>query len=107
MWYLYVDVEADQTVRAVEGSSTVNIFCDLNRQDGVLHWKINNISYSEYNLPQVFQVVDDAGLTIEYEYVDRRMNSWTFQCIKINDEGVVFGTITTLIVIYGKWHHQT
>ena len=91
---------------AVEGvSRNINILCDLDRQFYPLYWKINELIYDQYNVPQNFTVVEHEALVISD--VDRRMDGWRFQCFTVNpssSDGLTPGFVTILTIIYGIIH---
>ena len=92
---------------AVEGvSRNINILCDLDRQFHPLYWKINELIYDQYNVPQIFTVVGHEALVISD--VDRRMDGWRFQCFTVNpssSDGLTPGFVTILTIIYGTSIH--
>ena len=89
---------------ALEGHTRgVDILCDLDQQIYPLYWNIQGKVYDLYSIPEIFEVLDREG--IRPRIVDRRMDGWSFQCFTIgpnNEEGLNFGQITTLTVVYGK-----
>lgn len=87
----------------VEGLSiNVNIPCNLNQQTGALYWKINDLIFDLYSVPELFETNGYAGLTIPRAH--RGMDGWRFQCFTVADVNSDFnlGELTILTVLYGK-----
>ena len=86
----------------VEGRSTnVNIICGLDRiNNPPLYWIINQTMYDMSNLPYIFKTTAYGTLTLET--VNRRMNHWEIQCVRVTVEELIYGQMATLRVIYGN-----
>ena len=84
---------------AVEGvSRNLAIVCDLSTFQ---YWKINELIYDKYNVPQIF-TVEYEGIVISN--VDRRMDGWRFQCFTVDpnsSDGLRSGSVFILAIIYG------
>ena len=90
---------------ALEGHTrSIDILCDIDQQIYPLYWNIQGKVYDLYSIPEIFEELDHEGIRLMT--VDRRMDGWRFQCFTIgpnNEEGLNFGQITTLTVVYGKY----
>ena len=82
------------------GAQNVDFLCDIpDRQEHPLYWKINDYIYDLYHVPEIFEIQEHRGISIDV--VDRRMNGWVLQCFTINpnlEDPFNPGLVTTLIV---------
>ena len=100
--YSHQQTFTEQT--AVAGFSTnINIQCNLNRQAAPPFWLINGTAYELFSIPFQFQagiipeVNGYSALTIPE--VSSSLHNLYFQCVVASASGVVYGSITRLIVV--------
>ena len=101
-----LQVRNQHQTTGVEGvSRNLQILCDLvDRQFYPLYWKINELIYNQYNVPEIFTVIGHEAVVI-IDQVDRSMDGWRFQCFTVDptsSNGLTPGLVTILTIIYGN-----